>query len=154
LFSTQEASTTRFFSFDPEHGKGDEVARMTETGEGVNWSLSPDGLLLAMVRFGEHEGRIRFMSLPSGVTRDVVLKDWPVLWTVDWSADGAGLLMPSTKPNSTPVLLFIDREGKAQVLLEGERYAPLGYAIPSPDGRYLALRKAAGDINVWMIENF
>jgi len=112
LFSTQEASTTRFFSFDPEHGKGDEVARMTETGEGANWSLSPDGLLLAMVRFGEHEGRIRFMSLPSGVTRDVVLKDWPVLWTVDWSADGAGLLMPST--SQIPLRYFSSSTVKAK----------------------------------------
>ena len=114
----------------------------------------PRRSLLATVRFDEHEGRIRFVSLPSGVVREVVVKDWPRLWTVDWSADGAGLLIPTTKPNSTPVLLFIDRKGKAQVLLEGERYAPLGYAIPSPDGRYLAIRKAAGDINVWMIENF
>ena len=82
------------------------------------------------------------------------MKDWPRLWTVDWSADGAGLLMRSTTSNSTPVLLFVDREGNARVVWEGERYAPLDYAIPSPDGRYLALRKGAGDINVWMIENF
>jgi len=44
LFSTQVAGTTTFFSFDPEHGKGSEIARMTATGEGVNWSLSPDVL--------------------------------------------------------------------------------------------------------------
>src|SRR5215469_6620435 len=36
LFNTQVAGTTTFFSFDPEHGKGHEVARMTETGEGAN----------------------------------------------------------------------------------------------------------------------
>lgn len=82
------------------------------------------------------------------------MKDWPQLWTVDWSADGNGLLMASETSNSTPVLLFVDREGKARVLLVGERYAPLNYAIPSPGGRYLALRKGAGEINVWMIENF
>jgi len=64
------------------------------------------------------------------------------------------VLMPSAKPDSTQVLLFVDLNGNAHALLEGERYAPLVYAIPSPDGRYLALRKAAGDINVWMIENF
>ena len=154
MFSTQVAGATSFFSFDPEHGKGSEVTRMTATGEGVNWSLSPDGSLLAIVRMGGHEGRIRFMSLPSGVVREVVLKDWPRLSNVDWSADGKGLLMPSTKPNSDPVLLFVDAEGKARVILKGQKYGPLLYAIPSPDGRYLALNMYVGERNVWMIENF
>jgi len=27
----------------------------------------------------------------------------------------------------------------------------VGWAIPSPDGRYLALWQASGDSNVWMI---
>jgi Tol biopolymer transport system component len=121
----------------------------------VNWSLSPDGSLLAIVKeLGEHEGRIRFMSLPSGVVRDVVLKDWPRLSTVDWSADGAGLLMSSRTSNSTPVLLFVDREGTARVIWKGAASGPLVFAIPSPDGRYLALNMYVGERNVWMIENF
>jgi len=148
------AGTTTFFSFDPEHGKADEVATMTGTGEGVNWSLSPDGSLLAIIKFGEHDGRIRFMSLPSGAVRVVVLKDWPQLTAVDWSADGKGLLMPSTTSNSTPVLLFVDREGKARVIWEGQKYGPVKWAVPSPDGRYVALDLSVGETNVWMIENF
>jgi DNA-binding winged helix-turn-helix (wHTH) protein/Tol biopolymer transport system component len=154
LFSTQVAGTTTFFSFEPEHGKGSEVARMTETGEGVDWSLSPDGSLLAIINFGEHEGRIRFMSLPSRSVREVVLKDWPRLSNVDWSPDGAGLFLPSTTSNSTPVLLFANLEGKARVLWEGQKYAPLIWAVPSPDGHYLALNIFVGETNVWMIENF
>jgi len=153
LFSTQVADTTTFFSFDPEHGIGSEVAR-TKTGTGANWSLSPDGSLLAIVKDGEHDGRIGFMSLPAGVVREVVLKDWPQLSTVDWSADGKGLLMSSTTSNSTPVLLFVDREGKARVIWEGQKYGSLQWAIPSPDGRYLALNLYVGERNVWMIENF
>jgi len=151
LFNTQEASITRFFSFDPEHGKGGEVAR-TETGE-VNWSFSPDGSLLAVVGY-EHPDRILFLSLPSGVVREVVVKDWPQLQNVDWSADGAGLLMPSTRSDSTPVLLFVDREGKARTIWEGQKYGLLGWAIPSPDGRYVALNLYVGETNVWMVENF
>ena len=154
LFNTWVGSTTTFFSFDPEHGKGTEVARMTDSGTGVNWSLSPDGSLLATVRVDEHEGRIRFISLPKGVVREVVLKDWPRLSAVDWSGDGAGLLMSSTTSNHSPVLLFVDREGKARVIWEGQKYVPLLFAIPSPDGRYLALNMYVGETNVWMIENF
>ena len=135
------ASTTTFFSFDPQHGKGSEVAR-TETGEGTNWSLSPDGSQLAIIKFEEHEGRVRFVSLPSGVMREVILKDWPRLSAADWSADGAGLLIPSTTSNFTPVLLFVDLQGQARVTWEGEKYRSLSWAIPSPDGRYLALNQS------------
>ena len=154
LYHTQVGGTAIFFSFDPGHGKGSEVARVTGTGQGVNWSLSPDGSQLAIVRLDEHEGRIRFMSLPSGVVREAVLKDWPRLSTADWSADGKALLLPSRTSNSTPVLLFVDREGKARVIWEGQKYNSVQCAIPSPDGRYLALMMYLGDSNVWMIENF
>jgi hypothetical protein len=30
----------------------------------------------------------------------------------------------------------------------------LGWAIPSPDGRRLALWKDSGSLNVWLLENF
>ena len=120
---------------------------------GRNWSLSPDISLLAIVGY-DHPDRILFLSLPSGVVQEVIVNDWPRLQNVDWSADGAGLLMPSTTSDSTPVLLFVDREGKARVIWEGQKYGPVEYAIPSPDGRYVALDLYVGEINVWMIENF
>jgi Tol biopolymer transport system component len=129
LFNTRSESTTTFFAFDPELGKSAEIARMTGTEGGMNWSLSPDGSLLAIIPYGEREDRIRFLSLPTGVARDVVVKDWRRLFLVDWSADGAGLLIPSATSNwgtGTPVLLFVDLEGKARVLWEGEKYGPLG----------------------------
>jgi Tol biopolymer transport system component len=155
LFNTQVGSTTTFFSFDPERGKGAEVARMTGTGQGVSWSLSPDGSLLAIIKHGEHEDAIRYLSLPSGVVRDVVVKDWPRLFNADWSADGEGLLIPSATSNwGTPVLLFVDVKGRARVLWEGKKNAPLNWVIPSPDGRHLALMQDVGENNVWMIENF
>jgi hypothetical protein len=62
--------------------------------------------------------------------------------------------MSSTTSNHSPVLLFVDREGKARVIWEGQKYVPLLFAIPSPDGRYLALNMYVGETNVWMIENF
>ena len=101
-----------------------------------------------------HPDRILFLSLPSGVVREVVVNDWPQLSNVDWSADGEGLFMPSTTSDSTPVLLLVDREGKARVIWEGQKYGLLLWAIPSPDGRYVALNLYVGETNVWMIENF
>jgi len=74
--------------------------------------------------------------------REVILKDWPRLSAADWSADGAGLLIPSTTSNFTPVVLFVDLQGQARVTWEGEKYRSLSCAIPSPDGRYLALNQS------------
>ena len=88
------------------------------------------------------------------MVREVVVNDWPQLSNVDWSADGEGLFMPSTTSDSTPVLLLVDREGKARVIWEGQKYGLLLWAIPSPDGRYVALNLYVGETNVWMIENF
>jgi hypothetical protein len=62
--------------------------------------------------------------------------------------------MPSTTSDSTPVLLFVDREGNARVIWEGQKYGPLVWTIPSPDGRCVALNIYIGERNVWMIENF
>jgi len=47
-----------------------------------------------------------------------------------------------------------DREGKAHVIWEGQKYGPFQWAIPSPDGRYVALNLYVGETNAWMIENF
>jgi len=155
LFSTQAESTSTFFSFDPQRGKGAEVARMTGTNRGVNWSLSPDGSQLAIIKNGEREDRIRYLSLQTGVAREVVVKDWPRLFSADWSADGAGLLIASeTSHWGTQVLLFVDVKGRARVLWEGKKNAPLNWVVPSPDGRHLALMLDVGENNVWMIENF
>jgi hypothetical protein len=38
-------------------------------------------------------------------------------------------------------------------MLEDAQMA-IGWAIPSPDGKHLALWKANGGSNVWMLENF
>jgi hypothetical protein len=43
--------------------------------------------------------------------------------------------------------------GNAQTVLE-EKDMILGWVIPSPDGQRLALWKASGGANVWMLENF
>ncbi len=155
LFSTRAESSTTFFSFDSDLGKDGEIAKITTIAGGVDWSLSPNGSMLAIIQHGGIEDRIRYLSLRTGVAREVVVKDWPHLWSVDWSADGAGLLIPSTTSNwGNPVLLFVDLDGKAGVIWEGEKYGPLNWAIPSPDGRHLALMRWVGENNVWMLENY
>jgi hypothetical protein len=82
-------------------------------------SLSPDGGTLADFPDGLHS--IRFSSLDDGGAREdntVTLNDW-LFGFGDWSADGKGLLVPSFTPAGTPVILEVNRAGKAAVVLEG-----------------------------------
>jgi hypothetical protein len=47
----------------------------------------------------------------------------------------------------------VDLAGHVQVLWTQQGALGL-WAIPSPDGQYLAMPGAAEDRNVWMLENF
>jgi hypothetical protein len=47
----------------------------------------------------------------------------------------------------------VDLQGRARPVWEQTKMA-VGWAIPSPDGRYLAMWQASGNANVWMVENF
>jgi len=143
-------ATSTFTTFDLQHGQGRELARFDGW---PNYGISPDGSLLAVIT-DERRGKIRFLSLATGTTRDVIVKDWPVLRGADWTADGRSLLMGSVTPRGTSVILDVDLEGNARVLLESDSHTQFAWAIPSPDGRYAALNLFTGENNVWMVENF
>jgi hypothetical protein len=96
-----------------EHGAGRELLRIPDGSP--TWSLSSDGSKLAMV-LDRH--RIRFVSLGTGATHEVTVKDWP-LGSVDWAANGQTVLMPSYAENGLPVILEVDQTGKAKVVLQG-----------------------------------
>ena len=58
-------------------------------------------------------------------------------------------------------ILFVDLKGNAHLLREDDAvrrntlpgfYGP--WALPSPDGRYLAIVKRTFEQNAWMMENF
>jgi DNA-binding winged helix-turn-helix (wHTH) protein/Tol biopolymer transport system component len=147
IFSKLVGSDIIFVSFDLEHGAGRELMRVPD----ANWSLSPDGSRLAIFR---DRHRIRFISLSTGVAKDVVLMDWP-LATGDWSADGQSVFMTSVTPRTTPVVLSVKEAGKTEVAFEGNANTFFFYMIQSPDGRYGILEMPTpGDNNAWMVDNF
>jgi hypothetical protein len=150
VYDKMVGNTTTFISFDPHKGKGSEIARFDGW---PNWALSPDGSQLAVVTDG-HQGRLQFISLQTGTRRDVVVKDWPVLRGAFWDADGRSLLIGSFTPAGTSVILDVDLEGNAHVVLGSAPHARFYWVIPSPDGHYAALDVITGEDNVWMVENF
>ena len=73
---------------------------------------------------------------------------------MDWTADSKSVFATGQTANEIPVVLGVEPNGNHRVLLEGERTAPYGWAMPSPDGRHLALEVVMRENNVWMVENF
>ena len=143
-------ATSTFATFDLQTGAGREVARFDGW---PNYGLSPDGSLLAVIT-DEHRGRLQFLSLNTGATRDVVVQDWPVLRGADWMPDGKSLLVGSVTPAGTSVILDVDLEGNAHVLLESDPHTQFAWALPSHDGHYAALNVSTGENNVWMVDSF
>jgi hypothetical protein len=144
-----EANLT-FVSFDLEHGAGRELTR-TSSFTNTDWTLSPDGRKLAQFL---HPHQMRFLSLDTGVARDVRIDDWP-LETGDWSADGKSVFMKSATSKDTPIILEVNEAGKAEVVLEGDANTTFWWMIQSPDGRHGLLEaEIPGDNNAWMVENF
>jgi WD40 repeat protein len=114
----------------------------------IPWDLSRDGSQVVMTR----EGRIRLLSLKSGVTSDLAVKGWDSFWEVDWSADGNALFVSSQTPDGA-TLLRVNLEGEARALWH-QKVNLEAKGISSPDGRHLAMAGWTTDSNAWLIENF
>jgi Tol biopolymer transport system component len=138
-----------FYAFDPLLGKGRELVRM-DAGVSAyhNWNVSRDGSAVAVVIPGEGDGRIRIFPLKGGNVRDVIVKGWSNLQSIDWAADGNGWYCSSSSAASI-TLLYVDLQGHAQPLRENVKWADV-----SPDGHHLALHEWHTTSNAWMIENF
>jgi hypothetical protein len=86
--------------------------------------------------------------------REVYLKERNIFSEhIDWAADGMSLLLVSHigKMRELRELLRVDLSGNANILLQQNG---LFRAVPSPDGRRLAILRRAASNNVWLLENF
>ena len=154
-----------FTAFDPARGRGPELLRFntnpTPDAE-YAWDLSPDGTRIAILR--RSEATIHILSLSQQTSEEVVGRGVSSLETVDWAADGKGVFVSSIREGGSG-LLHLDLKGNGQLLWEskgtvepsvtafvGGPLAP--WAVPSPDGRHLAICVWSLNANIWMMENF
>jgi len=140
------------FSFDPMRGIGRELWKLSGTVH--DWGISPDGKTLSDF---PHDHSIHFLSIENGAVKEgrtVTLDEWQID-NGDWNVDGTGLLIPTATPSGMPVILEVNRDGKASVVLEGAAHTPFGFMIQSPDGHHGILDAVVhGDNNAWMVDNF
>jgi DNA-binding winged helix-turn-helix (wHTH) protein/Tol biopolymer transport system component len=163
--NTPEHTQLVFTEIDPVRGRGREVAHSeikTTPDAHYTWDLSPDGTRIAILK--QSEATIALLSLAGNATQSLVAKGSPQLYTLAWNADGKGLFVSALESGGS-TLLYLDLKGKAQTLwyskggirepgdvFRSETLAPR--AMPSPDGRYLAIQTQSVSSNIWMMENF
>jgi DNA-binding winged helix-turn-helix (wHTH) protein/Tol biopolymer transport system component len=163
--TTPDHTQLVFTEVDPVRGRGREITRFeikTTPDAHYAWDLSPDGTRIAILK--QSEATITLVPLVSNSTQTIVVKASPKLYSLDWSADGQGLFV-SALADGRSTLLHLDLKGNAQTLWyskggirqPGDLFlsgALAPRAVPSPDGRYLAIQGQSVSSNIWMIENF
>jgi hypothetical protein len=149
MYSTTKGNVVETYRFDAKSGKSTGPAQIDPP---CNWSLSPDGSQRAVIPVVVNEGTIQFRSTSSDKTHDLVVKGWSGLSNVDWSVDGKSLLLPWHNRDRESALLKVALDGKVSVLLRSSNF--IAFAIPSPNGRLLAISEVSLAQNAWQIENF
>jgi hypothetical protein len=153
-----------FTEVDPMSGRRGERARFgigpTRASQ-YDWDVSPDGSRIAILK--QSETTITLLSLIDNSSRQISVGAWPKLYSLDWNAGGDGLFV-SALANGGSALLHLDLNGDAQKLWyvqggirrPGDLFLPTlaPRAVPSPDGRHLAIQSQAVSANIWLLENF
>jgi Tol biopolymer transport system component len=156
IYHVGTATQLSFFRFDHATGTSEELPQLRiedQAAHTYNWSLSPDGKNLATVKnLGvQKDPSIDLRSIGDGSKRTITARAWVGMRGIDFAADGRSLWAPVYTNNGKSALLNIDLNGQTRTVLE-ETEMTIEWAVPSPDGKYLALLKVRGSSNVWMLE--
>jgi hypothetical protein len=92
------------------------------------------------------------LSLSDGRKRDIAVPGWVQIYGLDWAADGRSLWVTAYNMKGTRALLNVGLDGNTRTMLSYQNQ-DLEWAIPSPDGRRLAIVKDSNSSNVWLLEN-
>jgi DNA-binding winged helix-turn-helix (wHTH) protein/Tol biopolymer transport system component len=162
IYSRIDNGLQRFFTFDPAGGTGKELVaakRQSDDGPGSVWSLSPDGRYLASPKSAgplEASG-VRILDLIGGRAREISLSGLPLIMGMDWAPDSRSLwvggYMGRSSGGTRSGLVRVDLAGQVKTVLEGSSMA-VWFAVPSPDGRRVAVLAHTDDSNVSLLENF
>ena len=85
--------------------------------------------------------------------RPIETTDWNNFMSVDWAADGKGLFVSSNPTGRVSTLLYVDMAGNATPLWQVKNFQAT-WAIPSHNGKYVAIPAPTTECNVWTIETF
>lgn len=154
VYSIASDNVVTFYTFDPFKGTGSKVFELKdELAQFYNWTLSPDGSMLALARgkWGQEESdHIRIISLNGAPEKSITLNESLNLASIDWAADSKSLWAP-TDDEKENELLQIDLHGNVRSVWRPKKIR-VAWAIPSRDGKKLALHVDSTSANIWMLE--
>jgi Tol biopolymer transport system component/DNA-binding winged helix-turn-helix (wHTH) protein len=156
IFSSYANEALEFYEFDAETGKNSLMFKISDPEwQLYNWTLSPDGEQLALAKKlrAQEEAEIQIMSLRGGSTRKIALKEWRSVRAIDWAADGKSIWTCASPREGEEVVINVDLQGHVKPAVK-EPSPYIGWAIPSQDGKRLAIWEASGASNAWMLEGF
>jgi eukaryotic-like serine/threonine-protein kinase len=149
VLTERRGKVSTFSLLDCLKGRGPKV--LETTAQAGNAAVSPDGQHIAFVLPGAPRSRIRVVNLHGATESEITVSGAKDLGSLDWSADGTGFFSVDMQ-QTTARLLHVERSGASQVLW-ALPFRWNFWAVPSPDGRYLATWKMDENANVWMVEN-
>ena len=155
--STEDHKQLVFTAFDPMKGREKELVRYeTVPGANYEWALSPDGTRIAVMKTGEN--RVQVLHLDGRPNEEIVPKNITLRMALEWAADGKGFFVTNPTAKGT-ALSYLDLYGNTHLVWEeANLYMARGFqtlwAIPSRDGRHIAINDIVASSNVWVLENF
>ncbi len=136
------------FEMDLVKGKGREVYRDADRHI-ASPDISPDGKWLA----APSGKKVIIRSFATGeVVREIAVHGATNLHTLYYSPDGKGFFVGESSSTEAREL-YIDLTGKA-TLLWRQAGNHVVWAVPSPDGRHLAMMMQTIEANVYSVEGF
>jgi eukaryotic-like serine/threonine-protein kinase len=149
---SDDRSELIFGAFDPIKGGRKELCRMSvERDKTYNWNISKDGVYIMAGIWGA-QSKLLLRRTDGRPAHDIDVKGWPGLNNIDFSADSKGVFMNSTS-NGVATLLYVDLAGNARALWQ-PKYPTVSNAMPSRDGRHLAITGESDSSNLWMLRDF
>ena len=95
-------------------------------------------------------GRFGYIFLNGAPEKRIILSGSVNLASVDWAADSKSLWAPTADEKENE-LLRIDLHGNAHSVWHPKKIK-VAWAIPSRDGKKLALHVNSTSANIWMLE--
>ena len=157
IFRTGSGAPSQFVWFD-RAGKALETVAGSDSGDGYNSSLSPNGLRLAFSRFATAGGTtdIWVLNLSRGVadrlTTDPAFELMPV-----WSPDGKRMAFTSNRKQaggSEHMRLYVRSVtsiGNDELLVRSDENSNTNPSDWSPDGRFILFVKCKTDCGIWAL---
>jgi len=150
----------RFFTFNPDGTKGDEIlAGKVKREDGPNhWGLSLDGryLVTALSQNPYNAPVLRVFDLARGTEQLIPVPQIGLMFGMDWAWDSntlwLGGFVGRGEWGARSGLFRVDLTGKITPMYRGLNPS-ITFAIPSPDGRHLALGAATETSNMWLLED-